>query len=225
MAARVERRIALGASRLRVSRQLLAESALMTVAGTVAGSLFAIWASGALVAQISTPGLRVLIDLAIDWRVVAFGAGLAVATSLLFGLAPALGVSALQPNEALKAQSRGIGAEGRFAMRHVLVVLQVALSLALVVAAGLLTRTFVSLDTRPAGFDRDATLVARVGLRAADFRPEIRLGLLERMRSAAAALPGVSEAALSFTTPVSNTRWHAHSDGGRSLNPRERTSW
>jgi putative ABC transport system permease protein len=219
-------RIALGASRLRVSRQLLAESALMTVAGTLAGSLFAVWASGALVAQISTPGLRVFIDLATDWRVVAFGAGLAVAIALLFGLAPALGVSALQPNEALKAQSRGSGAEGRFAMRHVLVVLQVALSLALVVAAGLLTRTFVSLDTRPAGFDRDSTLVARVGLRAADFRPEIRLDLLERMRSAAAALPGVSEAALSFTTPVSNTGWNTRIQmAGRSLNPRARTSW
>src|SRR5262249_46366331 len=79
-------RIALGASRLRVSRQLLAESLLMTAAGTVAGALFARWASHALVAQISTPGLRVSLDLAPDWRVIAFAAGLAAIVALLFGL-------------------------------------------------------------------------------------------------------------------------------------------
>src|SRR5262249_3027704 len=82
-------RVALGATRWRLARQLLVESLLLSGAGAALGMLFAAWVSRALVAQLSTQATRVVLDLAIDWRVLAFTAGVTALTALLFGTAPA----------------------------------------------------------------------------------------------------------------------------------------
>ena len=219
-------RLALGASRFRLSRQLFAESAILTSLGTVLGLALAYWGSRALVAQLTTVSARVALDLSLDWRVFAFTTAIAAATAFVFGLSSALGVSGVSPNDAIREQSRGAAGEGRMALRGALVALQVALSLALVVAAGLFTRSFVGLTTRDAGFDRRSVLIASVRLPAAEATAARRLSTLERIRTAAAALPGATHAALAFTTPVFDRGWNtAIATPGTSLPGRQRMSW
>ena len=120
-------RLALGASRFRIARQLLVESLLLAVAGAALGLLFAQWGSRLIVAQLSTPRSTVVLDLALDWRVVGFTALVAVGTALLFGIAPALRIRRVDPIEALKEQSRAFAGEGRRVFGSPLLVVQVAL--------------------------------------------------------------------------------------------------
>ena len=196
-------RVALGASRWRLVRQLLTESVVLAGAGAAVGILIASWGSRFLVSQISTEVRPVFLDLSIDRHVLLFTIGVAAATALLFGVAPALQASGVAPMEAMKDQgTRHSAAEGRRGgAAGALVVAQVALSLLLVVAAGLFVRTFASLATRPLGFERDRVLVVNVNAHSASIDPAARLTLYERARDAVRALPGVSDAAISYTTP------------------------
>ena len=155
-------RLALGASRLRIARQLFTESLLLSSAGALLGLLFAHWGSRVLVRQLSTATSIVFLDLSLDWRVLGFTAAVAIATAVLFGTVPAVRGTRLQPNDALKAQGRGVVGDGPLGLGHVLVVVQVALSLVLLVGAGLFIRTFSSLATMPLGFDSRPILVAAV---------------------------------------------------------------
>jgi len=198
-------RLALGASRLRLSRQLLAESLMLAGAGAGLGLLFARWGSRALVAQLSSIGNSVYLDMPLDWRVLVFTIGVAAATAILFGVAPALSVSGLSPFEALKEQGRGASGERRAWLRQALVVLQVALSLMLVVTASFFARTLFSLTTRDAGFDRAHVLIANVTVNQPRER---RMAAFERLRDAAEELPGVSSVAFSYTTPVGRAGWN-----------------
>ncbi len=219
-------RLALGASRFRLSRQLLAESVLLTSAGTILGVAFAHWGGQALVSQLATGGTSVTLDLSLDWRVIAFTAGVGGTTALLFGLAPAVGLSSLSPNSALREQDRGVAGDRRLGLRNVLVIAQVALSLAIVVAAGLFVRTLTALTTRDAGFDRRSVLVAQVDLQSSAVAAEDRTAVFERLRQAVAAVPGAVDAAASFTTPVSRRGWNtAITLPGSTLEPRRRLSW
>ena len=219
-------RLALGASRFRLCRQLFAESVLLAVAGAALGLLVAAWGSRALVAQLTTLDRAVTLDLSLDWRVLAFTIAVAAATSMLFGLAPAAGISSLAPNGALREQRRGTIGDRRSGLRSLLVVAQVALSLALIVAAGLFTRTFLALTTRDAGFDRTSVLVAEVSVRRSQADAAMRPALFERLRDSAAAVPGVTHAAASFTTPVASRGWNTFIDlPGSALGVRDRLSW
>ncbi len=200
-------RRALGASRLRLSRLLLTESLLLSGCGAVLGLLFAQWGSRMLVRQLSTATNVVFLDLSIDWRVLGFTALVTIATALLFGTAPSLRAAKVEPNEALKEQGRGIAGDARFALGSALVIAQVALSLVLVVAAGLFVRTFLTLTSQPLGFDPDRVLVASVNASAARVEPGDRVPLFERLREAAATVPGVSAAAASAVTPISGATW------------------
>jgi putative ABC transport system permease protein len=124
----------------------------------------------------------------------------------------------------LKEQGRGASGERRAGLRQALVVLQVALSLMLVVTASLFTRTLFSLTTRDTGFDRAPVLVATVTVN----QPlEQRLALFERLRDAAATVPGVSDAAISYTTPVGRAGWNTMIvvPADSTLGRRERMSW
>ncbi len=107
----------------------------------------------------------------------------AIATSIVFGLAPAVGISGVAPNEAIKEQSRGVSYDSRLSIRNGLVVLQVALSLTLVVAAGLFARTFFALNTRDVGFERDSVLVVNINVQQSAVAPGQRR---ELVRAAAA---------------------------------------
>ena len=220
-------RLALGASRWRLARQLFAESVMMAVGGAALGLLFARWASQLLVAQLTALSGQVTIDLSLDWRVLAFTTAVTGATVILFGLAPALGVSVVSPQEALKEQGRGVAGERRMTLRHALVVMQVALSLTLVVGAILFARTFTALVTRDSGFDRDPVLIVGVNAARTNLPPEQRAEFYERLREAAAAVPGVSSASVSFNSPVATAGWNmgVAVPPDSPLGPRERMTW
>ena len=200
-------RVALGASRSRIARQLLAESLLLSGAGAMLGLLFALWGSRLLVRQLSTSTNTVFLSIGLDWRVLGFTAAVAIATAILFGVAPALRATRVQPNDALKEQGRSIAGDHRFGLANTLVIAQVALSLILIVAAGLFMRTFASLATLDLGFDRDPVLVASIDAQALQLDPPKRPELYERLRRAAAAVPGVARASASAVTPTSGRTW------------------
>ena len=200
-------RVALGASKVRIARQLLTESLLLSGVGALVGLLFARWGSGLLVRQLSSTTNTVFLDLGLDWRILGFTALIAIATAILFGVAPALRASRVQPNEALKEQGRGVVGE-RFGLGNLLVVIQVALSVILVVAAGLFVRTFSSLANVHLGFDHRPVLVANINAQRLQLDPSQRPELFERLRQAAANVPGVTSAALSAVTPVSGSTWN-----------------
>lgn len=196
-------RLALGASRARVARQLIAESAMLAAGGALLGVLFARFASALLVRQL---GPNVALDLSPDWRVLGFTTMVALATALLFGLAPAIGVARLEPNDALKSGGRSMAGDRHQRVRHALVVGQVALSLALVLGGALFVRTFAALTSVPLGFDAERLIVMDVNAARldADQAPVRYAALRDRISQ----LPGVASAALSGVTPAGSSRWN-----------------
>ena len=196
-------RHALGASRLRIIRQLLVESLLLATAGALLGAALAQALSRFLVSFLSTGTNPVFLDLSPDWRVVAFAIGLACLTSLFFGLAPALRTTRTQPGTLIKTAGRGMTASReRFNLRRVLVVAQVALSLVLVTGALLFSRSLGKLLTVDTGFEREGILTARIlfprSNLSRDQIPVFKNELLERIR----AIPGVESAAVAHELPL-----------------------
>jgi predicted permease len=200
-------RFALGASRMRLMRQLLTESLLLSGCGALLGLVFAQWGSRLLVRQLSTSTNNVFLDLTLDWRVLAFTSAVTVATATLFGIAPAFRASRVAPHEALKEQGRSGSTDRRFSLGNILVVVQVALSLVLVVAAGLFMRTFASLNTLNPGFDRDPVLVVNVNAQRLGLPPKERPALFEQLRVAVSSVAGVDAVASAVVTPVSGSTW------------------
>ena len=220
-------RLAMGASQLRIARQLLTESLILSGAGAALGLVLARWGSRLLVQQLTTYEETVSLDLSLDWRVLGFTAAVAVATALLFGVVPALRAGRVQPIEAMKEQGRTVAGERTRMLGQPLVVLQVALSLVLVVGAGLFLRTFATLATIDLGFDRDPLLIVKLDLQRGGVAPDERLGIAQRFESAARTVPGVARAALSNLTPVSGMGWNDGIEvpGGRRYSEREMVVW
>ena len=202
-------RFALGASRVRVLRQLLTETVLLTAMGAIAGVLFAKWSSGLLVQLISSGRNPVGLDVPIDARVLLFTTGVATVTGLLFGVAPAWRATRTNPQEAMRANARGIvSGQSRLSAGKVLVVGQVALSLVLVVGAGLLLGTFNRLSTMNPGFSSQNVLLVAANMQNAGFNDDqlkrIPEELLQRIRT----IPGVKAASASNLTPISGSSWN-----------------
>jgi predicted permease len=200
-------RISLGAGRARVVRQLLTESLLLALAGGTVGLLMVVWSTQSLTALLvgsNTRGLATQPELG----VLGFTFGVSLATGFIFGLVPALRVSRVDPFAALKdAASRFSTGGRRFGVRGVLVAAQVAISVVLLVGAGLFVRTLMNLRDLDLGFDLDHVLTLRLEPRGSNQkRPnEARLrqlyeGLVERVR----ALPGVRSVSLAGSTPLGN---------------------
>ena len=200
-------RLALGSSRWRIARLLLVESLIVAVTGAAVGLAFASWSSALLVRQLSTWQNMVALDLALDWRVLAFTATLTCLCAIIAGVAPALGLKRVAAGEALKDSGRGIAGDSRFSVRAVLVVVQIAVSFALVVAAGLFLHTFASLNKLPLGFVPEPLVVAELNLQAGSGLPQERRARMERLRDAAAAVPGVRSASVSATQLLSGGGW------------------
>jgi putative ABC transport system permease protein len=150
----------------------------------------------------------VSLDLALDWRVLSFTAALACLSAITAGLAPALGLKSVTPDGALKDAGRGIAGDHRSAMRNTLVVAQIAVSLVLVVTAGLFLRMFASLNQLSLGFMPGPLLVVDLNLQASGGPPEERRSRVERLREAAAAVPGVRSASVSATRLLTGGGWN-----------------
>jgi predicted permease len=196
-------RVALGAPRRRLIQQLFVESVVLAAMGAAAGLLLAVWASGMLVTQMSTWFERVTLDVSLDARVVFFTVAVSLVTAVLFGTVPALRASLVSPLDAMK-HAGGVDRRHRrlFPMRSGLVVTQVALSLVLVIAAGLFIRTFERLVVLPLGFESDRALIVDVNASGTEAGTGSRVGLYQRLATEIDALPGVTHAAASLNTPA-----------------------
>src|SRR3954470_5080463 len=202
-------RLAIGASRGRIVRQMLSESLLLAACGAAGGALLAAWISRFLVNFLTRDSSPVFVHLSLDWRIFAFTALLAIATCFLFGLMPAMRVTGTSPGAAMKAGSRGSSdTRERFGLRRALVVVQVALSLVLVVGALLFVRSLRNLTTIDAGFQQTGILVVNMDLRRAGVPEDRRPAAFAEITSRLAAIPGVSSAAQVFIMPVSGSGWN-----------------
>jgi predicted permease len=201
-------RTALGATRWRVAQDLLAETLLMSVAGAALGLVVALWASQLIVNQISTSTLQVALDIGLDARMLLFTTAVAVGTTLLFGIGPALMAASAAPMAALKDQGRG-GTSGRQkVVANSLVVAQVTLSLLLVVGAGLFVRSFVALAEVDLGFVPDRAVVLTLSTQRTGVEPAQRAALYDELQRRVLEIPGVTHAGLSVLTPVSGSTWN-----------------
>jgi putative ABC transport system permease protein len=197
-------RHALGASRARLIRQLLAESLLLAVVGAGLGVLLAQTLSRFLVSFLSTDDNTVFLAMTLDWRVLGFAAGLAVLTCVLFGLTPAIRAARIEPGAVMKAAGRGLTAgRERFSLRRALVVVQVALSLVLVAGALLFTRSLNKLQTVDAGLRQEGILITQIGFRQLDLPPERRLPFKQEILDRIKLIPGVKSVADTVIVPLS----------------------
>jgi predicted permease len=201
-------RQALGASRWRLIRQLLAESLLLAAVGAALGALLAQYLSRFLVSFLNTSGNNVFLDLGVDWRVLGFATGAAALTSVLFGLTPALRATRIEPGAAMKATGRGLTASReRFSLRRALVVVQVALSLVLVAGALLFSRSLNRLETVETGFRQDGILITQAGYVRLGIAPDRRVSFKRQMLDGIRAIPGINAAAEANIVPLSGNGW------------------
>jgi putative ABC transport system permease protein len=194
-------RAALGASPNRIVRQLLAENLVLGLAGGIVGVLLAYWAVSWIVAH--GPAEMPRLDQSrIDGSTLAFACAVALLSSFLFGLAPALRSASTRLNEVFKSASGTVGGT-RDRVRSLLVVGEVALALILMVGAGLLIRSALLVSHVDPGFDTSNVVVGRVGLPDAGYHePAVARQTFERMIAAADALPGVESAAVVSRAPL-----------------------
>jgi putative ABC transport system permease protein len=196
-------RTALGASRARLVRQLLLESGLLALLSAALGVAVTIGATRLVVAF--GPGTIPRLDeVSVDGTVLAFAIVSALAAAVVFGLAPAVQTSRQDPAEALHAVARGsTGSAGRQRLRAGLTVAEVALSVTLLIGAGLLLRSFARLQQVDPGFDPRPLMTMRVTLPATGYeKEEQRTGLVERLLTGIAALPGIEGAASASGVPL-----------------------
>ncbi|HTC32438.1 MAG TPA: ABC transporter permease [Bryobacteraceae bacterium] len=204
-------RMALGAARGRVVRQLLTESLLLALAGALLGVALAFALSAALVRYLTTKPGTVFLELAMDWRVLGFTAGLAVLTCVLFGLAPALKATHAAPARIIRLAGRGLTAtRERFSLRRGLVVTQVSLSLVLVVGALLFARSLRNILTLDAGFQRDGMVEVDIEFERLNLPPARRVPFRESLLERVRALPGVIAAADTSVVPISGYGWSSN---------------
>jgi putative ABC transport system permease protein len=197
-------RLALGASRRRIGQQLLIESLLLALAGGGLGVLIAARLSRVLATMLVTQDSFMFVELNLDWRVLVFAASLAVATCVIFGLAPAISSTRSSPSDALKASGRGaISGRKRARMRRALVVVQVALSLILVVQALLFSRSLQKLMTLDPGFQQDGVLITGIDFSKLDVSAVRRIALTQDLISRIGSVPAVEDAAGANLTPIS----------------------
>ncbi|MBZ5544893.1 MAG: ABC transporter permease [Acidobacteriia bacterium] len=202
-------RRALGASRLRLIRQLLTECVMLSTAGALLGILFARWGSMLLVRFISTARDQVFLDLSLDGRVLGFTAAIAIFTGLLFGVLPAFRSTRVSLTAAMKGtQAMDVEHHARSRPGRWIVASQMALSLVVLVAAGLLLRSFVKLVMLDIGFDRNNVLIMHTEARTAGIPPERWMVTWDEIERRISSLPGVVSVSRAVMTPISGDEWN-----------------
>jgi predicted permease len=194
-------RLALGAGRARVIRQLLTESMLLAATGGALALAIASWGSAVLVRVISTGDTPVPLDVSLDWRIFGFAAMVSLITGVLFGLVPAIRGTRIDPGPTIKEGGRQTARSARFLDRF-LVATQVALSVVLIAGAGLFVRTLQNLWSVNVGYDRENVLMFSVDAKLAGYPTDrtapVYRAILEKLR----ALPDVRSASISTVRPV-----------------------
>ena len=199
-------RLSIGAGRWRVIRQLLTESLLLASIGGVVGIVFAIWGVQFLTLLLSGGDQAFTLPAELNWRVLGATAGLTMITGLLFGLAPALQATRVDVMPVLR-EVRGGGRRSRFTFSQILVVSQIAISLLLLVAAGLFVRTLSNLQSIDVGFQRQSILVFKLNARQAGHRdPEI-LSFYSDLQQRFANIPGVRSVTVTNSPLIGDGAW------------------
>ncbi len=204
-------RLAVGAGRWRLVRQLLTESVLLALCGGALGVPLALWARDGLRALMPAIPFPIALDLALDGRILAFAAVTSLATAVLFGLVPALHASRTDLLPALRGGAAA-GARGRSRLQAALVGAQVALSLVALVCAGLFVRSVGRAHAMDTGMrDPRSVLLANTDLQLAGYDRETGPAMLERLLAEVRSLPGVASATFSTHVPLGLGGWHSDS--------------
>jgi predicted permease len=198
-------RLAIGADRARIVRQLLTESLLLALIADAVAVLAAYWGSRALVAMASE-GDPISIATGVNVRVLGFTLGLSITAVLLFGLVPALRASRVDLATTLRSTARSLRHRARFG--SLLIAAQVALSLLLLVGASILTNNLRRTESIPLGFDRDHLIVADLDIGTPGYSNVRLAAIVHAIRDRVAALPGVAGVSYSQDGIFSGTEWH-----------------
>jgi predicted permease len=198
-------RLAIGASRLRLVRQLLTESLVWTVLASAAGLTLALWGAGTLVAMMTTSQEQILLDVSMNWRIVAFTVGLAFVTACFCSVIPALGATRLDPGNSLKETGQiSSPVLHRLPIGKSLVALQIALTVLLLFGASLFARSLTRVLGEDAGFDRQSVLVLATDPEAAGYEDERLATFYTQLHERLRDIPGVQSASLSVYPPISD---------------------
>ncbi|HZU28310.1 MAG TPA: ABC transporter permease [Bryobacteraceae bacterium] len=205
-------RLAIGASGRRLIQQSLCESLLLAATGAVLGAALARLLSMSILAFLNNADDPLTLAVGVDWRVLAFIAGVAIACCVLFGLAPALRASRMDPGDTIRSGGRGLtAAHARFSFQRALVVVQVSVSLVLVVGALLFVRSFRNLLTLDPGFRSKGVLLATIDLSHAHAREKT---VLDEIRG----MPRIDSVATTTNFVVTGGMWHLGVHAGAVLN-------
>jgi predicted permease len=201
-------RVALGASRGRLMRQMLMESGLLALSGAGIGLLLAQFFSRILVRSLTADGSQIKLSLATDWRVLLFSASVAVLTCVVFGSVPALRASKTDPVTAMKSgDGRLAGGRERLSIQRLMVMVQIAVSMVLLVGALLFVRSFRNLMTLDPGMREHGITLVHIGFPLAHLKAdqyaEFKRQLVEEVRS----LPGVTNASSTTNDPLLGASW------------------
>jgi macrolide transport system ATP-binding/permease protein len=201
--AEISLRMALGATRWRVVRQLLTESLLLAIIGGVAGVLLAQWGVTVLVSLVARESP---LNTRPDAGILAFTAGVSLIAGLLFGLIPALQASRTDLSSAMKEKARPARGFGRLSLSSSLIVMQVALSMVLLTGAGLFARSLVKLQSEDVGFDRSNMLLVGIDPRLAGYKPTELATLYQQILERLSTLPNVQSVTMATYSPLSGTQ-------------------
>ena len=198
-------RLSMGARRGRLIRQLLTESLVLSTIGGVLGLAFAVLGTRVLIAMVSGEQQQIALPFTIDWRTLVFLAVISIVTGLLFGLAPALRATRVSLADTLKEASRGSAGGRRVGMAKVLVAAQVAVSLLLLIGAGLFLRTLYNLQSQNVGYNPERLILLRVDPISGGYRGDDIGRVCKNLLDRIAALPGVRAATFSENGLFSGT--------------------
>jgi hypothetical protein len=201
-------RAALGGGRLRLARQLLVESTLVSAAGGVLGVAVAFWLLRALIA-VAPEGLPRLESVRLDATALLFALSAAAICGVVFGLFPAFQASAIDGQHAL-VRTRSTGASARsHRLRRALMVVETALAIVLLMGAGLMLRTLQQLTRVDTGIQTDHLLTLRLNLAGPQWTEARRRNFFTELTSRVRAIPGVTKAALAYSLPIDGSQWNS----------------